>query len=68
MTTGKAIGYLLIAGAIGVLAPYTILTFAFDYPQILREESSIILNGASQPQLNSSNAACYIIILPTRKG
>jgi hypothetical protein len=43
MKTGKIIGYLLIAGAIGVLLPYTMLTFIFDYPGILREESSTIL-------------------------
>jgi len=43
MKTGKAIGYLLIIGAIGVLIPYIILTLTFDYPDILRQESSSIL-------------------------
>lgn len=38
-----AIGWLLIAGAIGVLIPYTILTLIFDYPDILREEAGTIL-------------------------
>ena len=43
MRNGKAIGYLLIAGAVDVLLPYIILTLIFDYPGILREESSTIL-------------------------
>ena len=43
MKTEKAIGYLLISGAVGVLIPYTILTITFNYPGILREESGIIL-------------------------
>ncbi len=30
MKTGKTIGWLLIAGAIGVFIPYTILTIIFD--------------------------------------
>lgn len=43
MKTNKTIGNLLIIGAIGVFIPYIILTFIFDYPQILRAESSDIL-------------------------
>ncbi|HMO39873.1 MAG TPA: DUF4386 domain-containing protein [Saprospiraceae bacterium] len=34
---------LLIIGALGVLIPYTILTIIFDYPNILRQETGIIL-------------------------
>lgn len=48
MKTGKAIGYLLIAGAAGVLVPYIMLTFIFNYPGILREESSAILTRFHQ--------------------
>jgi hypothetical protein len=43
VTTEKAIGYLLILGAVGVLIPYTILTISFNYPDILRQESGTIL-------------------------
>lgn len=43
MKTEKPIGYLLISSAIGVLVPYTILTFTFNYPDILRQESGSIL-------------------------
>lgn len=39
----KTIGYLLIVGAIGVLLPYSILTITFNYPDILRQETNIIL-------------------------
>lgn len=39
----KTIGWLLIAGAVGVLIPYTLLTMIFEYPDILRQDSSIIL-------------------------
>lgn len=37
------IGYLLILGAIGVFIPYTILTITFEYPDILRKDTGIIL-------------------------
>lgn len=37
------IGTLLIAGAVGVFIPYTILTIIFDYPNILRQDAGIIL-------------------------
>jgi Domain of unknown function (DUF4386) len=43
MKTEKTIGTLLIAGAIGVLVPYIILTIIFDYPNILRQETGMIL-------------------------
>ncbi|NBP68348.1 MAG: DUF4386 domain-containing protein [Cytophagia bacterium] len=43
MKTEKTIGISLIAGALGVLIPYIILTSLFDYPNILREESGVIL-------------------------
>ena len=33
----------MIAGAIGVLFPYTILTMTFEYPDILRQDTSVIL-------------------------
>ena len=39
----KTIGYLLIVGAIAVFIPYTILTTIFEYPDILRQDTSIIL-------------------------
>ncbi|MGK4567998.1 DUF4386 domain-containing protein [Flavobacterium sp. 3HN19-14] len=43
MKTQKHIGSLLLAGAIGVLIPYTILTITFNYPDILRQETGMIL-------------------------
>lgn len=43
MKQEKLTGWLLIAGAASVLIPYTILTLTFHYPDILREESSVIL-------------------------
>ena len=39
----KSIGILLIISAIGLLIPYTILTIIFQYPQILREDTGVIL-------------------------
>lgn len=39
----KTIRWLLIAGAVGVLIPYTMLTIIFEYPDILRQDTSIIL-------------------------
>ena len=51
MKQEKTIGYLLIAGAIGVFIPYTILTITFEYPDILRQDAGTILtrfhNGGS---------------------
>lgn len=43
MKNEKAIGILLILGAIGVFIPYTILTITFNYPDILREDPAIVL-------------------------
>jgi hypothetical protein len=48
MKTEKTIGYLLILGAVGVFVPYTILTFTFNYPGILRQESGSILTQFHQ--------------------
>ena len=48
MKPEKAIGYLLISGAVGVFIPYTILTITFNYPDILRQESGIILTQFHQ--------------------
>ena len=43
MTAEKTIGWLLIAGAGGVFIPYTMLTIIFEYPDILRQDTAIIL-------------------------
>jgi hypothetical protein len=43
MKKEKTIGLLLIAGAIGVFIPYTVLTITFEYPDILRQDTGIIL-------------------------
>jgi Domain of unknown function (DUF4386) len=43
MRTQKAIGWFMIIGAIGVFIPYTILTITFEYPDILRKDTSEIL-------------------------
>lgn len=43
MKNNKTIGWLLIAGAIGVFIPYTMLTITFEYPDILRQDTAIIL-------------------------
>jgi Domain of unknown function (DUF4386) len=43
MKKEKTIGWLLIAGAAGVFIPYTLLTIIFEYPDILREDTAIIL-------------------------
>jgi Domain of unknown function (DUF4386) len=52
MKKEKAIGWLLITGAAGVFFPYTILTMIFEYPDILRQDTGIILTkfheGGSQ--------------------
>lgn len=39
----KTIGILLIAGAIALFIPYTMLTIIFQYPDILRQDTSTIL-------------------------
>ena len=43
MKQEKTIGWLLITGAVGVLIPYTMLTVMFEYPDILRQDTAIIL-------------------------
>lgn len=43
MKTEKIIGLLFIIGAIGVFVPYTILTIIFEYPDILRQDTRVIL-------------------------
>lgn len=43
MKSEKTIGGLLIAGAIAVLIPYSILSGIFEYPDILRQETGTIL-------------------------
>lgn len=45
MKQEKIIGCLLIAGALGVLIPYTILTITFNYPEVLRQEPGMILKA-----------------------
>lgn len=51
MTTEKKTGWLLITGAVGVFIPYIILTMIFEYPDILRQDTAVILskfhNGGS---------------------
>ncbi len=41
--SNKTIGYLLIAGAVALFIPYTILTIIFEYPDILRQDAAAIL-------------------------
>jgi hypothetical protein len=48
MKAQKTTGWLLIAGAIGVFIPYTILTIIFEYPDILRQDSGTILTKFHQ--------------------
>jgi len=43
MKSEKLIGLLLIAGAVGVFIPYTILTMTFEYPDILRQDAGVVL-------------------------
>jgi hypothetical protein len=43
MKKEKTIGILFILGAISVFVPYAILTIIFNYPDVLRQEPSIIL-------------------------
>ncbi len=44
----KPIGYFLMAGAIALFIPYTILTIIFEYPDILRQETATILSKYHQ--------------------
>ncbi|MFN8349310.1 MAG: DUF4386 domain-containing protein [Spirosomataceae bacterium] len=43
VSTEKIIGILLIIGALALFVPYTLLTITFDYPNILREDTGVIL-------------------------
>lgn len=43
MKAENKIGFLLIAGDIGVIIPYTILIIIFEYPDILRQDAGLIL-------------------------
>lgn len=43
MKIEKLIGIFIIAGAIGVFIPYTMLTIIFEYPVILRQDTATIL-------------------------
>ncbi|MEJ1240967.1 DUF4386 domain-containing protein [Chryseolinea sp. T2] len=44
----KAIGILLISGAVALLIPYTILTITFEYPDILRKDTATVLTKFHQ--------------------
>ncbi len=44
MRKEKTIGLLLITGAIGVFIPYAVLATTFEYPDILRQDTGVILN------------------------
>lgn len=48
MKIEKTTGALLLAGAIGVFIPYTILTVIFEYPDILRQDTATILTKFHQ--------------------
>ena len=43
MKIHKSIGVLFIAGAIALFIPYTMLSIIFEYPDILRQDTAIIL-------------------------
>lgn len=43
MKTTKTIGKLLITGALALFIPYTALTIIFEYPDILRQDTGVIL-------------------------
>jgi hypothetical protein len=66
MKKEKTTGWLLIAGAVGVLIPYTMLTIIFQYPDILREDTAVILTKFHQggSQLIFTWFAFAIIGLP----
>lgn len=48
MGISQKTGWLLLAGAVGVLIPYTLLTVTFEYPDILRQETGSILSKFHQ--------------------
>ncbi|ADB38891.1 DUF4386 domain-containing protein [Spirosoma linguale] len=43
LPSNRLIGQLLIVGAVLVLIPYSILTIIFDYPDILRQDTGVVL-------------------------
>lgn len=43
MCTDKTIGYLLLAASISLLISYTILTIVFEYPDVLRQDTAVVL-------------------------
>ena len=43
MKTNRSIGFLLIIGAVALFIPYTALTIIFEYPDILRQDTSVVL-------------------------
>ncbi len=43
ISTYRIIGILLILGAVGVMIPYTLLTMTFDYPDVLRQDTGVVL-------------------------
>lgn len=66
MKKQKTIGWLLIAGAAGVFIPYTILTIIFEYPDILRQDTGVILTKFNEGggQLVSTWFAFALMGLP----
>jgi hypothetical protein len=48
MSTNKIIGGLLIAGVIALFIPYTALTIIFEYPDVLRQDTGVILTKFHQ--------------------
>ena len=44
MNTHRTIGLLLIIAGVTLLIPYTMLTIIFEYPDILRQDTSVILH------------------------
>ena len=45
MRLERTIGWLLLVGVIGVLIPYILLTITFEYPDILRKDTGVILDS-----------------------
>ena len=45
MRLERTIGWLLLVGVIGVLIPYIMLTITFEYPDILRKDTGVILDS-----------------------
>jgi len=45
MRLERTIGWLLLVGVVGVLIPYVTLTITFEYPDILRKDTGVILDS-----------------------